>query len=356
VDNLAGASGGTATTRKQQTHPEDMMEGRNDYSDDEEEAFSENKRPVLEIPRGLCRGTMKHYAHQSCLQALQQEYRATRSVVCPRCLDLQSRTGYRPSGNLSQPQQTYYCANANIPQFPQGFVGSPKLDAVMEWVQSVPNTDKMMILSFFKGGLDLVEGILHYDWGMETARFDGDVSADEKQRELDRFQNDPNCRVLLMTVQSGGVGLNIVQANHVAFLDRWYNPFVQEQAEDRCHRLGQTKNVFIQYFDCNSTIDQAMVEINHVKYNNSKILLSDGFEVGTNGSKRISYTELTGLITGLIRTIQAHRRGFVAEQPGNERVPIPTADDAIRAHVWEHQQRQSRGVRGSSHGVTAGRH
>ena len=79
------------------------------------------------------------------------------------------------------------------------------------------------MLSFFKGGLDLIEGVLHSK-GIGYARFDGDFGPGVRSAELRRFKEDVKCRVLLMTVQSGGVGLNIVEANHVAFLDRWYNP------------------------------------------------------------------------------------------------------------------------------------
>jgi SNF2 family DNA or RNA helicase len=61
---------------------------------------------------------------------------------------------------------------------------------------------------------------------------------------------------LLVSVQSGGVGLNIVEANHVAFLDRWFNPCVHAQAEDRCHRLKQRKKVNVKYFDVNMSVDE----------------------------------------------------------------------------------------------------
>ena len=54
---------------------------------------------------------------------------------------------------------------------------------------------------------------------------------------------------------SGGTGLNIIEANHAAFVDRWFNPFVHEQAEDRMYRIGQLKDVNITYFDTEVSSD-----------------------------------------------------------------------------------------------------
>ena len=56
----------------------------------------------------------------------------------------------------------------------------------------------------------------------------------------------------------GGVGLNLVEANHVLFCDRWFNPTVHDQAMDRTHRIGQTKAVFVDYIDCIDTFDMVM--------------------------------------------------------------------------------------------------
>lgn len=91
----------------------------------------------------------------------------------------------------------------------------------MSWLQERTPTEKTIIFSFFKGCLDLFEGILTYDMGINCARFDGDVSSKIRQADLDRFRTDPSCRVLLMTVNSGGTGLNITEANNICFLERY---------------------------------------------------------------------------------------------------------------------------------------
>ena len=88
--------------------------------------------------------------------------------------------------------------------------------------EKLPYDEKVLIVSFFKGSFDLLEAIFqerHPDVGV--ARYDGDVKAEEREDELHQFKTDPSCRVLLMTIQTGGTGLNLVCANHVWFLDRF---------------------------------------------------------------------------------------------------------------------------------------
>ena len=70
---------------------------------------------------------------------------------------------------------------------------------------------------------DILEGIFVEHFDLECERFDGDVSATARAKAMSRFKESPTCRFLLVSVQSGGVGLNIVEANHVGFVDRWFN-------------------------------------------------------------------------------------------------------------------------------------
>lgn len=79
-----------------------------------------------------------------------------------------------------------------------GFRASAKLESIIEDYHALPKDDKVLICSFFKGSLDLIEAIFH-DLGVGVARFDGDVDADERQVALDRFKEHEQCRVLLLT-------------------------------------------------------------------------------------------------------------------------------------------------------------
>ena len=140
-----------------------------------------------------------------------------------------------------------------------------------------------------------------------------------------------------MTVQSGGVGLNVVEGNHIAFLDRWFNPFVHDQAEDRCFRLGQKKDVSVHYFDVGATVDEVMFQINKVKQENSKVVLASGEQIGTE-TGTLSYTEMSGLVSRLITAIRDHRTSFLAKYEKNNSVAIPSYE-GIKGQVEEHKQK-----------------
>lgn len=80
-------------------------------------------------------------------------------------------------------------------------------------------------VSFFKGSLDLLEAIFD-ELGAETARFDGDISSEERENELDRFKMHASCRILLMTVQTGGTGMWCnFQFMRIAVLNATYGHF-----------------------------------------------------------------------------------------------------------------------------------
>ena len=87
-----------------------------------------------------------------------------------------------------------------------GFKPTAKLESIVDDFRKLPKDEKCLIVSFFKGSLDLLEGIFD-ELGAETARFDGDISSDERENELDRFKTQASCRILLMTVQTGGTGM-----------------------------------------------------------------------------------------------------------------------------------------------------
>jgi hypothetical protein len=89
--------------------------------------------------------------------------------------------------------------------------------------------------------------------------------------------------------QSGGTGLNLVEANHVLFCDRWFNPFVHDQASDRVFRLGQKKDVYVNFFDCSLSIDNVMQILNTYKNQNAKVILPDGTDLGTNAGGGLTY-------------------------------------------------------------------
>lgn len=91
--------------------------------------------------------------------------------------------------------------------------------------------------------------------------FHGQMSTAQRLLNLRRFQEDPTCRLILMTYGSGGVGLNLQCANYVFLFDRWWNPAIEDQAIHRAHRIGQTQPVVVTRYITKDTIESKIEEI-----------------------------------------------------------------------------------------------
>ena len=95
----------------------------------------------------------------------------------------------------------------------------------------------------------------------EPLVFTGDLSGAERDRVVQRFRTEPRHRALVLSLRAGGVGINLQEASYVFHLDRWWNPAVERQAEDRSHRMGQQHPVTVFTYTCEDTIEQRIDEI-----------------------------------------------------------------------------------------------
>ncbi|MEV4170965.1 DEAD/DEAH box helicase [Nonomuraea sp. NPDC049709] len=84
----------------------------------------------------------------------------------------------------------------------------------------------------------------------------GGLPKKTRDRLVDRFQNDPEPTLFLLSLKAAGVGLNLTAANHVIHVDRWWNPAVEDQATDRAFRIGQRKNVQVRKLICAGTLEE----------------------------------------------------------------------------------------------------
>ncbi|MDA1044891.1 MAG: DEAD/DEAH box helicase, partial [Verrucomicrobia bacterium] len=87
----------------------------------------------------------------------------------------------------------------------------------------------------------------------------------KRQEKVDRFQNDVDCKVFLISLKAGGYGLNLTAAEYVFLLDPWWNPAVESQAIDRAHRIGQTRKVFAYRFIARDTVEEKVLELQKTK-------------------------------------------------------------------------------------------
>ncbi len=95
--------------------------------------------------------------------------------------------------------------------------------------------------------------------------FTGALNAQQKDTVVYLFKSRPEHKLLLLSLRAGGQGLNLQEASYVFHFDRWWNPAVEHQAEDRTHRLGQTLPVHIYKYTCENTIEERIDDILHKK-------------------------------------------------------------------------------------------
>jgi SNF2 family DNA or RNA helicase len=89
----------------------------------------------------------------------------------------------------------------------------------------------------------------------------GDMDAAARAAAIAEFDRDPRRKLMLLSLRAGGVGLNLTAASYVFHFDRWWNPAVEAQAEDRAHRIGQARPVHVFAFLTDDTIEERVQEI-----------------------------------------------------------------------------------------------
>ncbi|GER52476.1 helicase [Striga asiatica] len=117
--------------------------------------------------------------------------------------------------------------------------------------------------------LDVLEAFINL-YGYTYMRLDGSTQPEERQTLMQRFNTNPKIFLFILSTRSGGVGINLVGADTVIFYDSDWNPAMDQQAQDRCHRIGQTREVHIYRLISESTIEE-----NILKKANQKRALDD---------------------------------------------------------------------------------
>ncbi|GAA5855673.1 hypothetical protein JCM8547_001639 [Rhodosporidiobolus lusitaniae] len=147
------------------------------------------------------------------------------------------------------------------------FRSSAKLEALTSALKEAKKKDpglKAVVFSQFTGFIDLIERKMVVE-GINYLRLDGTQSQPVRQKIVRKFTKGEGSVVLLASTKAGGVGLNLIAADHVYLTDTWWNVAVEQQAIDRIHRFGQTREVHVTRFLVSSSIDDKMVGIQERK-------------------------------------------------------------------------------------------
>lgn len=151
---------------------------------------------------------------------------------------------------------------------------SVKIEELVRELTENTGNHKALVFSQFLGMLALIKDELEKQ-NIPYVYFDGGTSSTDREKAIQAFQNDEECRVFLISLKAGGVGLNLTAADYVYIVDPWWNPAVEQQAIDRTHRIGQTKNIFAYRLICKDTIEEKILLLQERKLTLVKELIAD---------------------------------------------------------------------------------
>lgn len=153
---------------------------------------------------------------------------------------------------------------ASIPEAKSGgAIESPKVETLIEQViDAAANGHKMLVFVNYLAALEKIGEQLDAH-ALDYVSMSG--STRDRQRLVERFQNDPACKVFLMTLKTGGTGLNLTAADMVFIFDPWWNKAAENQAIDRTHRIGQTRKVMAYKMIMQDTIEEKILELQEKK-------------------------------------------------------------------------------------------
>jgi superfamily II DNA or RNA helicase len=160
---------------------------------------------------------------------------------------------------------------------------SAKMDVLLAQLREVTaEGHKALVFSQFTSFLKIVRKHLDEE-GLVYEYLDGTTR--DRQAPVERFQNDPDCKLFLISLKAGGLGLNLTAAGYVFLLDPWWNPAVEAQAVDRAHRIGQVQQVFAYRLIAKDTVEEKVLDLQKTKRDLASAIISQDNSVIKNLQK-----------------------------------------------------------------------
>ncbi|KAK5726407.1 hypothetical protein LTR17_012733 [Elasticomyces elasticus] len=173
------------------------------------------------------------------------------------------------------------------------WVTSAKIEKTLEILQTIMKDkegEKVLIFSQWTSLLDLLEiPIEKEDWGYR--RYDGSMNSKDRADAVDEFKSNKTLRIMMISLKAGNAGLNLSMASQVIILDPFWNPYIEEQAIDRAHRLGQLNQVTVHRMLIKETVEDRICEIQERKRDLIGTALDEkaGANIGRLGVQELAY-------------------------------------------------------------------
>jgi SNF2 family DNA or RNA helicase len=142
-------------------------------------------------------------------------------------------------------------------------IPSCKMESLINLLDKLQGEDhKVLIFSQFLGTLESLRRLFESrNW--LYSHITGET--EDRRVEIDRFQNNPDVRIFLLSLKAGGIGINLTAADYVVLFDPWWNPAVERQAVDRAYRIGQKRKVITYKFITRNTIEEKILAMQEEK-------------------------------------------------------------------------------------------
>lgn len=173
---------------------------------------------------------------------------------------------------------------------------SAKVTRVIDLVDQFQQfNEKTIIFSQWTSHLDLIECSLKFKLKLKYHRYTGSMPRTQRDNAIQAFVEDPDVKVLLVSLKAGNAGLNLTVASRVIVCDPFWNPFIEDQAVDRAYRIGQKKEVHIYKILVQETIEDRIIQLQTMKRNIVEAALD---ETQSKQIGRLSIEDLNYLFTG----------------------------------------------------------
>jgi SNF2 family DNA or RNA helicase len=155
---------------------------------------------------------------------------------------------------------------------------SIKIKELLRHIRDKTANHKILVFSQFVGMLKLIQTALEKE-DVNYEYLDGSKNTKERQASVTNFQENSDCRVFLISIKAGGTGLNLTEADYVYIVDPWWNPAVENQAIDRCYRIGQKNKVIAYRMICKDTIEEKIMNLQQRKKKVAQDIISTDDDV-----------------------------------------------------------------------------
>jgi ATP-dependent DNA helicase len=135
---------------------------------------------------------------------------------------------------------------------------------------------KVLIFSQFTTQLDILEDYCRELRGWKVCRIDGSVAQESRRTQIADFNSDPEYKIFLLSTRAGGQGINLASADTVILFDSDFNPQQDLQAQDRCHRIGQTRPVVVFRLATKDTVEENLLNSADAKRRLEKLVIKKG--------------------------------------------------------------------------------